>query len=535
MTALFTNTRIFFSRLSWVFIVLILPFNVFAQVRNIGLFLRDYEDRVQAIWTAQMLGAMMGWPFEHKAASAAWVSNFNKKYTHAPVDDDWYYEMVAVRAFEKYGVNMTVEQLGKQWLENSAGSWGSSEQARLLMMKGIMPPECGEPRYNKLWFTIGSQFSSDVYGALAPAMPNLAAKIARKYGHINGYAEGADGGVFIAGMISLAFCEGDIHKIVRKASYLIDSRSPYRKCLDMVINMADKGRSAREIFGAVEDQWHIEYPATNNAVANGGIVATSLLFGEEDFLKTVNLAYGAADFTDADCNAANAGSVIAAIKGMKGLPPSLVNSLGDKIIGNKMGKVKLTPAVDESISALARRTANVGVKLLQENGVGFSNGLLTITVQEPATQPAELFELSDLTQFWNPDWLLERAGFGGAGGGMRGIRGLTYLDSNMLSTYPRDEVRGVELSRTLEIKNEKELTFDVGADSQRVWELIVFINNRKMVDQMIEGNSELRKWYHINVDISSFADKTVKIRLYQKVLIPGKLSGNAYWKDIKFL
>ena len=32
----------------------------------------------------------------------------------------------------------------------------------------------------------------------------------------------------------------------------------------------------------------------------------SVWFGEGDFLKTVSLAYRAADFTDADCNAANA-------------------------------------------------------------------------------------------------------------------------------------------------------------------------------------------------------------------------------------
>ncbi len=128
---------------------------------------KEYEDRVHAIWVAQMLGAMMGWPFEHKVAAVDWVNSFSKQYKTAPVDDDWYYEMVALRAFEKYGTDMTVQQLGKQWVENSAGTWGSSEQARLLMEKGIFPPECGQPRYNKLWFTIGSQFSSDIYGAIS--------------------------------------------------------------------------------------------------------------------------------------------------------------------------------------------------------------------------------------------------------------------------------------------------------------------------------------------------------------------------------
>jgi ADP-ribosylglycohydrolase len=211
----------------------------------------------------------MGFQFEHKPASIQWVDQYPKPYKFAPVDDDYYYEMVALRGLEKYGINMTVEQLGQQWAENSAGSWGSSEQARLLLKRGLKAPFTGHPRYNKLWFTIGPQFSSDIYGLLAPAMPNLAGRLAREFGHVNGYAEGTDGAVFMAGMVSLAFSETDPSKIVRKATQLIHPSSPYRQCLDQVISMGDQGKTAAEVAKAVEDRWHIEYPATNNAVLTG--------------------------------------------------------------------------------------------------------------------------------------------------------------------------------------------------------------------------------------------------------------------------
>src|SRR5437879_10449845 len=127
----------------------------------------------------------------------------------------------------------------------------------------------------------------------------------------------------MAGMVSLGFVETDPRVILRKAAKLIHPSSPYRQCLELVIGMAEKGRSADEVAQAVEDRWHIEYPATNNAVANGGIVATAVWFGGGDFLKTVNIAYRAADFTDADCNAANAAAVVAAMHGMKCLPKEL--------------------------------------------------------------------------------------------------------------------------------------------------------------------------------------------------------------------
>lgn len=288
----------------------------------------EYEDRVRAIWTAQMAATLMAMPYEHTTASVESLEDLPERRTAAPVDDDWYYEMCAIRGFEKYGIRMSVEDLGKQWLENHCGSWGASRQARLNMEKGVPAALAGHPRYNRLWFAIGAQFSSDVYGALAPGLMNVAGRMAREYGHITAYAEGTDGGVFVAGMVSTAFFEKDPKQVVRKASRLIHPDSPYRQCLDQVIAMAESGRSFEDVVSTVEDRWHIEYPATNNAVANGGIVAASVWFGGGEFLKTVNLAARAGDFTDADCNAANAASVVAAMHGMKALPKQVVGQFG---------------------------------------------------------------------------------------------------------------------------------------------------------------------------------------------------------------
>jgi ADP-ribosylglycohydrolase len=505
--------------------------------KTLTLSRADYQDRVEAIWNAQIIAAMMGFQFEHKVASTRWVDHYPKEPQFAIVDDDWYYEMCAVNGFEKYGIHMTVEQLGEQWKQNSCGSWGSSEQARLLLERGIQAPDTGHPRYNKLWFTIGPQFSSDVYGALAPGMPNLAGKLAREYGHVNGYAEGVDGAVFMAGMISLGFSEADPKTIVRKAAKLIHPSSPYRKCLDMVIAMAEAGKTAQEIADAVEDRWHIEYPATNNAVPNGALVAIGVWFGEGDFLKTVNIIYRAADFTDADCNAANAAAVVAAMHGMKRLPKHLVEPLHDRIAGKEMGRVPLTPPVDEKISTLAQRTARIGEQLLAANGARVDDKTLSIPMQTPVTQPAELFTLADFTKNWNPDWKLERAGFGGAGGGIGGIRGITHLEGEVLATYPRDPVRGVVLRRNIKLGDKPTLSFLAGADGTRAWELEVYCDNKRVAKRLIDGGAsaapESRQWEEIKVDLKAFAGKEVQLRLYQRVLLPDRIPGNAYWKDVK--
>jgi hypothetical protein len=495
----------------------------------------EYEDRVLAAWYGQIAGTLMGFQFEHNAAAVIPVERIPQEFDGIPVDDDWYYEIVAIRGFERFGIGMTAKELGEQWRANNAGAWGSSEQARLLMAKGLHPPDTGHPRYNRLWFTIGPQFSADVYGMVAPAMPNLAARIARQYGHVNGYAEGADGAVFVAGMVSLAFSETNPRQIVRKAAELIHPESPYRQCLDLVISMAESGAPFDKVANAVEDRWHIEYPATNNAVANGGLVAAAVWYGGGEFLKTVNLAFAAADFEDADCNAANAGAVVGAMKGTKGIPDNLLRQMGDRIRGAKLGDVMLTPPVDESLTELARRTAAIGYRFIAANGGKLTERSLEIAAQEPQTQPPELFQLGDLMQWWNPDWQLQRAGVGGAGGGMRGLRGNTFLDGDVLATYPRDEVRGVVLRRVLEMQSARpKLHVEVAADHGRAWELNVHVENRRVLSKLIEGRTEHRQWETVVIDLSEWTGKRVTLRLIQKVLLgPEHASGNAYWRNVR--
>ncbi|MDB6025052.1 MAG: hypothetical protein JWM68_1275 [Verrucomicrobiales bacterium] len=503
--------------------------------KSLHLTRADYEDRVQAAWTAQIAACLMGFQFEHKVASVQWVDSYPKKFEAAIVDDDWYYEMCAVRAFEKHGIALTVRQLGEQWKENSCGSWGSSEQARFNLAKGINAPECGHPRYNKLWWTIGPQFSAEVYGLMAPGMPNVAAKLARELSHVNGFAEGSDGAVFVAGMVSLGFIEKDPRQIVKKAAKLIHPSSPYRKMLDEIIAMAEAGKTAQEICDMVEDRWHIEYPATNNAVPNGGIVAVGLWFGEGDFLKTVNIVYHAADFTDADCNAANAAAVIAVMHGSKCIPKNLVEPLHDRIVDEEMGRVKLTPPVDEKISDLARRTAVLGGKFIVANRGKIKGEDISILTQETVTQPAELFALGDLMAFWNADWKLERAGFGGAGGGLGNMRGITLLEGDTLVTWPRDPVRGVVLRRDVKLGEKATLSFSAGAEGGRAWELEVYANNKRVFRKLIDASTQPvgdRVWEDVNIDLSKFGKQQVQLRLYQRALLADKIPGNAYWRQL---
>ena len=304
----------------------------------------------------------------------------------------------------------------------------------------------------------------------------------------------------------------------------------------MVIKLVDEGQSFETICNAIEDRWHIEYPASNNAVPNGGLAAASLWFGEGDFWKTINLASRAADYTDTDNSAAGAIAVLAAMHGMKALPAELVAQLKDRIVGTEMNKVVFTPAVDERISTLANRTANIGEKIVTSQGGQVHDGMIGISTQAIEQQPAERFRLADLMQYWNPDWTLERAGLGGDGvGAMPGIRGITYLDGETLITYPRDEARGVVLRHTARLGANPKLKFRVAAEPQKAWELLVYAGNQQLHKQLVVGDTETFKWHDIEIDLAKFAGQDCVLRLYQRTLMPGqfKIPGNAYWQAIE--
>lgn len=545
-----------------IFFIIIFLFSNAAKSEVMKLSVVEYNDRVKAMWLAQMLAVHQGWDFEHSPAAVNEISEYSPKRLKtiidngaATIDDDWYYEMVALFGFEKYGIDMTVDQLGQQWLDYDMGTWGSAFYTRQALLKGINGEMAGFPKNNRMWFTVGNQNRSDLYAMFTPGMPNLTAKISRYLGHVNSYAEGTDGGVLIGVLESMAFYETNHKKLLEKSLKILDPASPHRICGEEIIRLAKNGASWKTCMRYVEEKWGIEYPGTNSAVWNGGFAMVALYFGEGDILKSINLAYKASDFSDADCQAANVATILAAMHGTKILPDNMIKPFNDRIKGEYLGFMKLKEPVDMSISELANRTAAIGIKMMQKNGVVIKNGILYIPINRKlTTQQAELFHPNEFVKWWNPDWELSRAGYGAPGGGVRGIRGGTFIDDSVLVTYPRDEVRGVKLERKIKLGDQPFIKLSVAADPGRKWMLMIYVEHDRVFRKIIDGgealkcndpdenypqplleyeeSKKIRKFEQIEVDLSPFKGKEITIRLYQSILVRNGFPGNAYWKNV---
>jgi hypothetical protein len=86
----------------------------------------------------------------------------------------------------------------------------------------------------------------------------------------------------------------------------------------------------------------------------------------------------------------------------------------------------------------------------------------------------------------------------------------------------------------MKLSGNPSLSLEVGCDAGRVWELNVYANNKLLEKRIVEGGTDSgRKWQQMKVDLKEFAGQAVHLRLYQRVLVPNRVAGNAYWKGIK--
>ena len=377
-----------------------------AEEETRSLALADYRDRVAGAWIGENIAVVMSLPFEGRPKAPEPLTGYmrwknTKNFaaglepahpTAAPCDDDTYYEFVALRAFERFGLDMTPRQLGEQWIADGAGFYASSQAARKAMLAGHWPPESGHPKHNPHYNTIGAQFSSELFGMIAPGSINFSAATARLYNHINGYAEGSDGGVAFATMISEAMLEPDMRRVVRRALLVLDPRAPTRVACEEGLAFREQGLDWPEAAARSQRRWKPLYPQINNSVANAALVALGLVYGDGDFLKTISITCQAADHADTDCNAGTAGAIVGAHCPLSGIPERLITPLNDtyQVRHNRNVTDIVLPPRDEKLSDIARRIAALGERfIVAKGGAHIEGDRLVIPNPAPIAQPLE--------------------------------------------------------------------------------------------------------------------------------------------------
>ena len=147
--------------------------------RKIGY--QEYFDKVHGGWTGKALGLALGVP---KEFTEPWPPSLSEYFAQVPdhfsdlvSGDDIYVPLVNQIALKKYGIHVTQEQYLQEWDKRlfSGRIWGSLELALDSYRAGIKPPLTGTPGYNKNWYDMGAQMSTDqivyTYGVTSGCSP----------------------------------------------------------------------------------------------------------------------------------------------------------------------------------------------------------------------------------------------------------------------------------------------------------------------------------------------------------------------------
>ncbi|MBZ0299180.1 MAG: ADP-ribosylglycohydrolase family protein [Anaerolineae bacterium] len=300
----------------------------------------DYAERVYAGVLGKIIGVYLGRPFEgwtydrimeHLGEVQYYVHEKLGKLL-VVTDDDISGTFTFLRAMPDYGnsLDLTAEQIGKTWLNylierRTVLWWGgvgqSTEHTAYARLKaGIPAPLSGAIETNGRIVAeqIGSQIFIDGWAMIAPGDPALAADLARRAASVSHDGEAIYGAQVLAAMEAQAFVESDLNKLIDTAVKFIPADSViYRMIGDIRDWHAEfpDWRTARE---QVEAHYgYDQYTGNCHMVPNHGLIILGLLYGDDDFQKSLMITNTAG--WDTDCNSGNVGCLLGIKNGLAGI------------------------------------------------------------------------------------------------------------------------------------------------------------------------------------------------------------------------
>ncbi len=355
----------------------------------------EYYNKVYGSWIGRVAGDFVGIPVElksyaHIKAKYGDIISYPEPIDLNNVNDDEMYEIIALIALEKYGIDLTAEKIAREWvslLKREDFVFTAEKIALNNLKAGIQPPQSGI--VNNLYFDyIGAQMRADIWGQITPGCPRLAKNYAEIDGSISHAGIGIEGEVFIAVLISQAFFEEDIlHNIETALQYLPSEKgSLYTQMVKKAINIYEQFpndfRAARKTL--IRDFWIKEmvekvlnsssiFPMERriflstrlggvHVLPNIGIIILALLYGAQDkqdpFGKSICIA--AMMGYDTDCNCGNIGALLGTSLGVENIPSKWKDPLQDTFSTYVKGHEKW------KISELSRRIANIGEEVIKK-------------------------------------------------------------------------------------------------------------------------------------------------------------------------
>lgn len=314
---------------------------------------KDYLERVYAGFLGMNVGIRLGapveptsWTYERIKRIYGDIKNYVKDYKNFAADDDVNGPVFFIRALYDDAINreLRAEDVGKAWLNYTREGigmfwWGgegvSTEHTAFLnLKKGIEAPRSGSAEQNGIVLAeqIGGQIFIDTWGLIFPNNIEKAAEYSEKAASVSHDKNGLYGARFMAACIAKAFSAKGIEEIVEAGLSVIPEYSTYAAVVRAVLDFYKENPKDFSLCRKyLEDNWgYDKYPGICHIIPNAGVCVLSLIYGEGNFARTVEIATMCG--WDTDCNAGNVGTILGVFAGIEGIEEHYRKPINDFIM-----------------------------------------------------------------------------------------------------------------------------------------------------------------------------------------------------------
>lgn len=338
----------------------------------------NYVEKVYAGVLGMVIGVRHGanieqWPYERIKKAFGEITGYLHEFKNFAADDDLNGPIYFSRVLEDYNYteDLTAEEVGLTWLNYAPdehgffwwGGYGTSSEhtAYKNLRSGIMAPESGSVEQNglKIAEQIGGQIFADPWGLINPGNPQNAASYAEKAVSVAHDLNGKYGGMFIAACIAAAFEEKEIIDIIKAGLSVIPEDSDYTNIVNEMIRFhKERPDNWRDCFDYVyENYGYDKYPGVCHIIPNTAVIILSLLYGEGDFSKTINILNMCG--WDTDSTLGNVGTLMGIYSGLDGIDMYWREPINDFVCGSSvLGALNIL-----DIPSIATYMANYGYKI----------------------------------------------------------------------------------------------------------------------------------------------------------------------------
>jgi ADP-ribosylglycohydrolase/transcriptional regulator with XRE-family HTH domain len=273
----------------------------------------------------------------------------------APDDDDTNYSILALHILETHGVEFQTADVATQWLEHIPyfHTYTTERAVYRNLIWNIHPDEAAffvnpEREY------IGARTRADLYGYVAPGMPEFAAAMAYKDAALSHTKNGVYSAMFMAAMLSWTYLTSDAQELILTGLSEIPEKCRLAEAVQLTLDLYRQGIDWEVAY----EQILLKYGSLSpiHSINNTLWVVLSLLYARGDFNTALGMAVTCG--MDTGSNAASTGSLAGLAATSPHIPGHWTAPLEDHLSS------AIAQFSDMSITDLARRTAAIAEKNL---------------------------------------------------------------------------------------------------------------------------------------------------------------------------